>query len=185
MTFEVFRPMLVRRILVRSIQTLIVAALLSRPAASQSGSSISLGATWLDFNLGDFGALSAQLRLQQGPAELSALGIIPLGKAAAVTGCPINVFCAERSTPDILWGGVVSLSTGLGSSGLRGSAGVGVIAASGIEGPDRTSSAAGSVGLDWAPASGRGLTFGVRALGLSSSIAGMRYIVLPSIGFSF
>ena len=167
-----------------SVSCVLFAALFSLPAAAQR-TTIAVGPSWLDFNLGDFGALSAQFRIQQGPAELSALGIIPLGKAAAVPGCPINVFCAERSTPDVLWGGVISLSTGLGSSGLRGSAGIGVIAASGMEGPDRTSSAAGSLGLDWAPSSGRGLTFGVRALGLTSSIAGMRYIVLPSIGFSF
>jgi len=176
--------MFVRRTSVRCTQALITAVLLSLPAAAQR-TTIALGPSWLDFNLGDFGALSAQLRIQQGPAELSALGIIPLGKAAAVPGCPINVFCAERSTPDVLWGGVISLSTAFGSSGLRGSAGVGAISASGMAGPDRTSSAVGSVGLDWATAKGRGLTLGVRALGLASSIAGMRYIVLPSIGVSF
>ncbi len=177
--------MLVRRSLINHATVLAGAGFLTFPCAAQTRTTLALGPSWLDFSVSGVGALSAQLRLQRGPAELSALALMPLGRSVAVPDCPPNVSCEERSTPSALWGGVASFSTALGSAGLRGSAGLGAIAAAGVKGSGSKSSALGSLGLDWVRANGRGLTLGVRALGLASSIAGLRSIVLPSIGLRF
>jgi hypothetical protein len=177
--------MFVRRTSARRTQVLILAALLSAPAAAQTRTTVAFGPAWLDFTISNVGALSAQLRLQRGPAELSALAVMPLGQTHAIPDCLPNASCEERSTPSALLGGVASLSSAVGSGGLRASAGIGAIAAAGVKGSGSKSSAVGSLGLDWARANGRGLTFGVRALGLASSIAGMRYAILPSLGVRF
>ncbi|MGQ0641380.1 MAG: hypothetical protein ACT4P6_11525 [Gemmatimonadaceae bacterium] len=75
----------------------------------------------------------------------------------------------------------------LGSGGWRATLGLGAILAKGMPRPNRSSSIAGSAGLDWVSphSTGRTLTVGVRAIVLASRIAGLRYMVLPSIGVSF
>ena len=159
-------------------------ALISLEGSAQTRISVLLGPTWVDFSLGDFGAMSGQLRVELGPFELSALGVVPMGQAVAAD-CVPNTSCGGGSTPDALWGGMASLSKAIGRTGWRASVGVGAITTLGPEGSDQKSSAAGTLGLDWVRTRGAGLTLGVRALGLASSIAGMRYLVLPSIGFRF
>ena len=177
-------PHLVRPLLTPVLFALGFSALLPLEASGQTRVSVLLGPTWVDFSLGGFGAMSGQLRLELGPFDLSALGVVPMGQAVAAD-CVPNTPCGGGSTPDAVWGGVASLSKAIGTTGLRASVGVGAITTLGPEGSDQEPSAAGSLGLDWVRTRGAGLTLGVRALGLASSIAGMRYHVLPSIGFRF
>jgi hypothetical protein len=165
-------------------------------SAQTSRVTMAVGGTWLDFapTWGDnFGALTAQARLlwpfaalQPVDAEISALLILPLGASIATADCIVGQPCIDYQTPDALVAFVGSFSGALGPTGLRGSVGIGRLTTSGMKGPSRISSAVGSVGVDWAPErEGLTLTIGVRALVLTDTIAGLGYVVLPTIGFTF
>ena len=167
----------------------LAAGLLAAPvtALAQSSTAITLGVTRLDFTLGDFNALSAELRTQQSLLELSAFAVLPLGSASAIPSCLPGAPCLERTTPSALVGGLASLPLRVGRTGLRASVGLGVVRASGLKGLEHRSSLAGSMALDWKSPRALGLTptVGVRALGLVDDLSGMRYVVLPSIGIAF
>ncbi|MGQ0641381.1 MAG: hypothetical protein ACT4P6_11530 [Gemmatimonadaceae bacterium] len=74
-------------------------------AAGQTRTSVAVGATWLHFDLGGSGAISAHWRIQRDAQELNALVAVPFAKAAAVPDCPQQsashkrpqTFCLERS----------------------------------------------------------------------------------------
>lgn len=164
---------------------LAMAATLSQ---AQTRASVAFGATWLDFSIGGVGAVSAQVRFTRGAFELSTQVIAPLGGVHAVPDCPPNVSCFARSTPDVVLGAAASLGKSLGTSGWRGSVGVGTIGVRGMEGPPESrTSATGTLGLDWTSKRKSGLTptLGVRASGLAHAIGGMRYVIVPSIGITF
>jgi hypothetical protein len=176
-----------RGTLCRVAVSILAWAVVATPSGAQGvRTTLAVGATWLHFSLGDGGAVAAQLRLDKGAFELSTLAVAPLGGATAIPDCIPYAPCFERRTPDVLLGAAASLRKALGASAWRGSLGVGAVTAKGMKGPGRRSSAAGSIGLDWTPRhSGLTRTLGVRAFGLARSIGGMRYVIIPSIGFTF
>ncbi len=119
--------------------------------------------------------------------EISAFTLAPLGGASAQPGCPVGSACQSRSTPSALSGFLTSMFAYAGESGLRASAGVGAVTASGGEGFRHRSSLAGLVGLDWVPRSDNRFapTFAIRLVQLASPIAGARQLLLPGVGLSF
>ena len=140
---------------------------------------------------GSFGAAVAGLSISRNlsPAlggELSVFALVPLGGASAQPGCPVGTTCQSRATPNLLSGLLASALFHVGESGVQASLGAGIAAASGGEGLEHTSSAAGSVGLGWTPR-GNGLapTLAVRIVQLASPLAGARTLLLPGIGLSF
>lgn len=161
--------------------------------AQRTRAGFSVGATFLDFGDrwgGGSGGLSAQASVHRAlggaGAEVLALAILPFGVAAAIADCVPDAPCVQTESPNAMLGGVASIALGRGSSGWQTSAGLGGLAAAGMKGPGSRSSLVGSLALDWAPVRpGVGLTFGIRALGLASTIAELRYVVLPTIGITF
>src|SRR5688572_10809355 len=118
----------------------LVAVLATSADGQGTRASVAFGATWLDFSVGDVGAFSAQLRFTRGAFELSTVAIAPLGGVHAVPDCIPDAPCFARSTPDVILGAAVSLGTPLGTSGWRGSVGVGTIGVRGMEGPPESRS---------------------------------------------
>ena len=178
----------------RHIASVLSAALLTLPCAAQSRVGISVGVTRLAFGHawgGAFTAVAAEARVsrplsQRVRGDLIGLVITPGGAAAAIADCVVGAPCVDRQTPSLFWGVLPSISAGLGSGGWRVSGGVGGLGTSGMKGPESQSSLAGSIGMHWErPGSGLTPTIGVRALGLASRIAGIRYIVIPAVGLNF
>jgi hypothetical protein len=164
----------------------IVASAAPLAAHAQGRTALSVGYTFVDFTLGDFGALTAEARLQQSALEVDVFAILPLGSASAIPSCVPGELCLERTTPSSLVGAVLSLPVRIGG-GLRASAGLGGVRGSGMKGLERRSTIAGAVALDWTARRSAGLTptIAVRAIGFSSDIAGLRYAVVPTIGLAF
>lgn len=167
-----------------------------RARAQDSRTSVALTASpsFVNFEVfgGSFGAAVAGLSISRDfsrmvGGELSGFVLAPLGGASAQPGCPVGTACQSRSTPNLLSGLLASALWYLGESGFQASLGAGVATASGGEGLEHTSSAAGSVGLGWTPRRSSGLapTLGVRVVQLASPLAGARTLLLPGIGVSF
>jgi hypothetical protein len=170
-----------------------ILACVSAPIAAQTQVEAAVGATWLYFGNGwggGSGGLAAEVRANRQlsaawSAGLEVLAIMPVGVVNAVAGCVPNTPCISRQTPTAIWGGIGSMSRRL-ASGFRGSIGIGVIAASGMQGPGSSNSSAVSLGLTWSSQRPRiAPVLGVRGVGLASSIAGLRYMMLPTIGLRF
>ena len=148
--------------------------------------------SFADFG-GSFSAAVARLNVnvpftRMTGGELSAFALAPLGGASSQPGCPIgSSSCQARSTPGLLSGFLTSFFAYAGESGLRASAGVGAVVASGGEGLTRRSSPAGVLGLDWLPRTDNRFvpTFAVRLVQLSAPIAGARQLLLPGLGLTF
>lgn len=161
--------------------------------AQRTRAGLSVGATFLDFGSrwgGGSGGLAAQASVHHPlgttGAEVLALAILPFGVATAIADCIPDAPCVQTESPNAMLGGVASIAVRLGSSRWQTSAGLGGLAAAGMKGPGSRSSLVGSLALDWASVRpGVRPTFGIRALGLASTIAGMRYVVLPTIGITF
>ena len=174
---------------------LLCALMLSVPSAAQGTRvGIAIGVTRLDFSdgwVGDFGAALAEAWMsrpfgQKVQGELAAFIVAPSGGSSSIPGCVPGAPCVERNTPDVFWGLVPSLSTPLGGGTWRAAAGLGGIQGVGIKGPGSHSSVVASGALQWARIR-RGLTptLRVRGIGLTSSIAGIRFIILPMVGLTF
>ncbi len=155
-----------------------------------------VGPTALDFAGfgGRFGAAVAELSVARrlganSGADVSAFTVLPTGSASAIPGCTDTVgsACAARTTPNALNGFLVSPFTFVAGSNLRISTGVGMIGAAGGEGFTRRSSAAFAAAVDWVPDSRSRLvpSVGIRAVRLSTPIAGVRQLLLPGVGVSF
>jgi hypothetical protein len=148
---------------------------------------ITVGATWLNFeSLGGTLAATAQLRVQRSAIELAGFGVMPIGVTAAVADCIPGAPCPQLTTPSALYGALLSLTSGSNSAALRASIGGGFLGSSGLDWPGDHSSPAVTASLDWAPVRA-GLTFtaGVRVVALTSRVASLRGIVLPTVGVSF
>ena len=141
---------------------------------------------------GHLGAAAARLGVSRdftrlAGAEVSAFALAPLGGVAAQPGCPQGTKCISLATPNLVSGVLTSLFAYAGESGLRFSAGVGTVGASGGEGFENRSSVALLAGADWIPrtTSRFAPTLGIRVIGLSSPVAGARHLVLPGAGVRF
>jgi hypothetical protein len=141
---------------------------------------------------GGFGAVVTRLSVSRGftrftGGEVSAFALAPLGAASSQPGCVAGGTCETRSTPSLLSGLLTSVFGYAGETGLRASAGAGVVGASGGEGLGNRSSLAGVVGLDWEPRSNNRFapTFAFRLVQLARPIAGARQLLLPGVGLSF
>ena len=166
----------------------------ARAQDSRTSVALTVSPSFVNFELfgGSFGAAVAGLSISRNfsrvaGGELSGFALAPLGGASAIPGCPVGTPCQSRTTPSLLSGLLASALWYVGESGFQASLGAGVATASGGEGLDHTSSAAGTVGLAWAPRGSKGLapTLAVRVVQLASSLAGARTLLLPGIGVSF
>jgi hypothetical protein len=167
-----------------------------RLAAQQTGTTITLtvSPTYVNFPEvgGQLGAAVARLGVSRdftrlAGGEVSVFALAPLGGVAAQPGCPQSTKCISLATPDLLSGALTSLFAYAGESGLRFSAGVGTVGASGGEGFENRSSFALLAGADWIPRTTRRFapTLGVQLLRLSSPVAGARHLLLPGAGVRF
>lgn len=160
--------------------------------------SASVGATsvHLDgFGAGRFTAAVATLGVNRrlgthGGGELTAFTVIPTGNATVMPACLPNVLCTGRSTPSAVNGVLVSPYLLLGADGLRLSAGGGLITASGHDLTGKRSGGVFTASLDWTPTRRARLapTVGIRlvqTMSSTSSVAGVRRMVLPGVGLSF
>jgi hypothetical protein len=141
---------------------------------------------------GSFGAAVARLSVSRNftrltGGEVSAFALAPLGGASNQPMCVEGSSCQSTSTPSVLSGLLTSLFGYVGATGLRASAGVGLVGASGGEGLENRSSFAGVLGLDWVSQKNNRFvpTFAFRLVQLASPIAGARQLLLPGVGFSF
>lgn len=170
----------------------------ARAFAQDEGTRITLrvGPTALDFAGfgGRFGAAVGEVSIARrfganAGADLSAFSVVPMGSATAepTCGAPIGGACAARTSPNALNGFLFSPFAFVGRSDLRLSTGVGMVAATGGEGFTRRSSVALAAGVDWVPESRSRLvpSVGIRAVHLSTPIAGVRQLLLPGIGMTF
>ena len=156
---------------------------------------VTVSPTAVDFGAfgGSFSAAVARLNVnvpftRMTGGEISAFALAPMGGASSQPGCPVgSSSCQARSTPGLLSGFLTSFFAYAGETGLRASAGVGGVVASGGEGLDRRSSPAGVLGLDWLPRTDNRFvpTFAIRFVRLSSPIAGARQLLLPGVGLTF
>ena len=175
----------------------VVALLGVRSLAAQENETtvtLTVSPTFVNFSGfgGSFGAAVARLSVGRGftrhtGGELSAFALAPLGGASSQPDCPALVSCQARSTPSVLSGLSTSVFGYAGETGLRASAGLGVVGASGGEGLGNRSSLAGIFGLDYVPRSDNRFvpTFAFRVVQLASPIAGARQLLLPGVGLSF
>jgi hypothetical protein len=165
-------------------------------AAQETGTTVTLtiSPTFVSFNGfgGSFGAAVARLSVSRSftrltGGEVSAFALAPLGGASIQPGCVPGGSCQTRSTPSVLSGLLTSMFGYAGETGLRASAGVGVVGASGGEGLGNRSSFAGVLGLDWVPQTDNRFvpTIAFRVVQLASPIAGARQLLLPGVGLSF
>jgi len=191
---------LVRRTRSRMGQRVVLAvcatALASPVAAQQDMTRVTLtvSPTAVDFAGfgGSFGAAAAQLSVarffnRSVGGELTAFAVLPLGAATMQPACIQGSACQSRSTPSMLNGLVIAPFAYLGETGLRASAGVGLVSAVGGEGFGSRSSGAASFALDWVPRGNSRFTptLGVRLVRLATPVSGARQLVLPGVGLAF
>jgi len=165
-----------------------------RAQESRTSVALTVSPSFVNFETfgGNFGAFVAGLSVSRdfsrmAGGELSGFVLAPLGGASSQPDCPVGTPCQSRSTPSLLSGLLASALFYVGESGFQASVGAGVAAASGGEGLEHTSSAAGSIGLGWTPRGSTGLapTLAVRVVQLASPLAGARTLLLPGIGLAF
>ena len=185
----------------RSISPFLVAVMFAavpniQLGAQETGTTVTLtvSPTFVSFSGfgGSFGAAVARLSVSRGftrltGGEASAFVLAPLGSASSQPGCVVGGSCQARTTPSLLSGLLTSMYGYAGETGLRASAGIGVVGASGGEGLGNRSSFAGVLGLDWVPQTDNRFapTFAFRLVQLASPIAGARQLLLPGVGLSF
>jgi len=182
----------------RFVVLAILVAMLPRSAvrAQESRTSVALtvSPSFVNFETfgGSFGAFVAGLGISRDfsrglGGELAGFVLAPLGGSSSQPECPAGTPCGSRSTPSLLSGVLASALFYVGESGLQASLGAGIAAASGGEGLEHTSSAAGSIGLGWTPRGSTGLapTLAVRVVQLATPLAGARTLLLPGIGLAF
>jgi len=183
-----------RRSIVLAMLVAMVPCDAARAQERRTSVALTVSPSFVNFELfgGSFGAAVGGISISRNVSrlaggELSGFALAPLGGASAQPGCPVGTPCQSRSTPSLLSGLLASALWYVGESGFQASLGAGVATASGGEGLEHTSSAAGSVGLAWTPRRSSGLapTLGVRVVHLASPIAGARTLLLPGIGVSF
>jgi len=166
----------------------------ARAQDSRTSVALTVSPSFVNFEAfgGTFGAFVGGLGISRDfshvlGGELSGFVLAPLGGASSQPECPAETLCGSRSTPSLLSGLLVSALFYIGESGFQASVGAGVASASGGEGLEHTTSAAGSIGLGWTPRRSTGLspTVAVRVVQLASPLAGARTLLLPGIGLSF
>ena len=184
----------------RSISPFLVAILVAVPNVplhaqdTETTVTLTVSPSFVNFDGfgGGFGAVVTRLSVSRGftrftGGEVSAFALAPLGAATSQPGCVVGGTCEARSTPSLLTGLLTSVFGYAGETGLRASAGAGVVGATGGEGLDNRSCLAGVVGLDWEPRSNNRFapTFAFRLVQLARPIAGARQLLLPGVGLSF
>lgn len=187
--------------MLRSISPLLAAVVLAavpnvQLRAQDTGTTVTLtvSPSFIHFDGfgGGFGAVVTRVSVSRGftqltGGEVSAFALAPLGGATSQPGCVTGGTCQTRSTPSLLTGLLTSVFGYAGETGLRASAGAGVVGASGGEGLSHRSSLAGVIGLDWEPRSDNRFapTFAFRLVQLARPIGGARQLLLPGVGVSF
>ncbi len=176
---------------------LALSALLARPGAAQrpaTSVTVTTALSYVDFASfgGVFGAFVGQVSIARRLSgavgvEWSALALAPGGGASADATCEDGQLCTSPSTPSALLGSVLAPVVELGTSGIRLSAGGGVVRATGGSGFAHRSSLASALAMEWRPRTRSRISpsAGVRLVNFAQPVGGARYLVLPGVGVSF
>ncbi|MEP7381072.1 MAG: hypothetical protein ABI910_05260 [Gemmatimonadota bacterium] len=176
---------------------LALSALLALPGAAQrpaTSVTVTTALSYVDFDSfgGVFGAFVGQVAIARRLSgavgvEWSAFALAPGGSATADVACQEDQRCTSPSTPSALVGTLLAPVVELGTSGIRVSAGGGIVRATGGSGFAHRSSIASALAMEWRPRTRSRISpsAGVRLVNFAQPVGGARYVVIPGIGVSF
>ncbi|MEP6831764.1 MAG: hypothetical protein ABJB74_00160 [Gemmatimonas sp.] len=182
-------------LLVVSIAVCGVAPMGLLPAQSLERFAVATGATVLPMSNRSGGTIPAAIAAgrvsvvakPQWSVGVSAQAIVPLEVTTIAADCIPNVPCPTFQSPTALYGAAAEFVVATRNRKLRAVLGAGFLSAQNLSDTTSANSPTVNAGIEYAlmPARRVSPVFSVRVQGLSRSVAGLRWIVLPTLGVVF